>query len=962
IELERSILGFDGSHQSTPLPDVTIVLLSPNSDGTPPRVMARGVEIPYGTMITSLDDKEQARERFGLPAKAFMLGADKIEFETIGGVTMTLNENRAVYFDVYDGPAYRMNMDNGFYHIRMTWFDQLGRIANYNHPELLAPQIYVDAPPPIDIRFDDEFLFPVYKEGIINASDIFTDLSGTLNYYWDTNNDGLPEATGESFTIGPQNEPKELEITVIASVDLVDEGFEEYKKTIKVVIYPPKIVLEKPPLKDNAEVEGLMEPLEPNHDLTDMPFSVFRKRWGVWKNLGLLKQKTGPPSDPPLSDKNNYQDNYYATSGGGDYSITGFTSGPSNVLVGDGVQHDVARVHWGTGQIELLDLEYELLALPASREFPTRVSVVKKGFDTALSNIYYVSDEDTDVEILEAPLTQSNIGRIGVTIGDRNPNDVIIAHNMPGYAESYPGGAAIFNDQTQINVALINADGAIRMMQSGYSLRIKNEGQLSEKVIFEIIDRSGQPVFDVFIAAEFENLNIRQEEIWNELKATIGYLKQSVGYLKQSVQPIFASLFAQSKPKIPKQSAASESPFEDLDSSHPYYQQILDLYKRRIVTGYEDGGFKPDAKLTRAEFVKIALGSTKCFDCTRPTDAQRAKHQGASPFPDVRNTLAWYYYCVAIAKELGMITGYGDGYFKPGRNISRAESVAVLLRQSEIEISEAPEEYFQDVPDDAWYVDYVYTAVETGLIRDNAGFVFPDEEITRGEFAFMASGVIELQDCRLIDSDGDGIPDWWEMENNLDPLFAGDALYDADDDFCTALEEFQAGSDPNDPASACRVECLCLDNPNQNDTDKDGTIDPCDEDLDDDGVTNTLCMFDENGLVDPELAAPSEDNCIFTENPDQLDYNQDNVGDICLPLDQCPEVPEDLDGYHDLDGCPEVFDETADNPPGVYVNKGPACYFLDWEKDIVKGDVIMTAITDVITHDVIYSESNKVSY
>ena len=90
---------------------------------------------------------------------------------------------------------------------------------------------------------------------------------------------------------------------------------------------------------------------------------------------------------------------------------------------------------------------------------------------------------------------------------------------------------------------------------------------------------------------------------------------------------------------------------------------------------------------------------------------------------------------------------------------------------------------FSDVPDYAWYVDYVYTGVQIGLIKDNFGFIFPDEEITRGEFAFMASGVLNIQDCRLKDSDGDGMPDWWEMEHEgLDPFFAGDAGLDFDFD------------------------------------------------------------------------------------------------------------------------------------------------------------------------------------
>jgi hypothetical protein len=52
-----------------------------------------------------------------------------------------------------------------------------------------------------------------------------------------------------------------------------------------------------------------------------------------------------------------------------------------------------------------------------------------------------------------------------------------------------------------------------------------------------------------------------------------------------------------------------------------------------------------------------------------------------------------------------------------------------------------------------------------------------------------------------LDSDGDGIPDWWEREHGFDPNEAGDALIDSDGDKMTNLEEFIAGTDPNDSSS-----------------------------------------------------------------------------------------------------------------------------------------------------------------
>ncbi|HVR35465.1 MAG TPA: thrombospondin type 3 repeat-containing protein, partial [Methylomirabilota bacterium] len=56
-----------------------------------------------------------------------------------------------------------------------------------------------------------------------------------------------------------------------------------------------------------------------------------------------------------------------------------------------------------------------------------------------------------------------------------------------------------------------------------------------------------------------------------------------------------------------------------------------------------------------------------------------------------------------------------------------------------------------------------------------------------------------------VDSDGDGMPDAWEMAHGLDPM-ADDAGVDTDGNGLTNLEEYLAGTDPRWAASTVRLE------------------------------------------------------------------------------------------------------------------------------------------------------------
>ena len=56
-----------------------------------------------------------------------------------------------------------------------------------------------------------------------------------------------------------------------------------------------------------------------------------------------------------------------------------------------------------------------------------------------------------------------------------------------------------------------------------------------------------------------------------------------------------------------------------------------------------------------------------------------------------------------------------------------------------------------------------------------------------------------------VDSDGDGMPDSWEMANGFNKNNPGDAAQDADTDGMTNLEEYLAGTDPRHGGSVLEI-------------------------------------------------------------------------------------------------------------------------------------------------------------
>jgi hypothetical protein len=107
--------------------------------------------------------------------------------------------------------------------------------------------------------------------------------------------------------------------------------------------------------------------------------------------------------------------------------------------------------------------------------------------------------------------------------------------------------------------------------------------------------------------------------------------------------------------------------FTDVPASHPYYADIAKAVSLKWVNGYEDGTFKPENCMTRAEFAKTAV------------TALGIRAGGTAEFPDVPAS-AWYSAAVATAARYGIVGGRDDGRFDPNGNINLQEAAAMVCR------------------------------------------------------------------------------------------------------------------------------------------------------------------------------------------------------------------------------------------------------------------------------------------
>ena len=196
--------------------------------------------------------------------------------------------------------------------------------------------------------------------------------------------------------------------------------------------------------------------------------------------------------------------------------------------------------------------------------------------------------------------------------------------------------------------------------------------------------------------------------------------------------------------------------FSDVDETTQYNVAIYELVSDGVLNGYEDGTFKPEGTITRAEFAKV-IGVAR-EGGSALWDAKESK------FSDMSGHWAIPY--VAYASNAGIVNGYEDGSFRPEQPVTYAEAVKMIV----CSLGYGP---VVDTTLTPWYTGYINIANQIGLTKGAA--TLADNGASRGLVAQLISN---MKDCkRLIQTGTDA---------------SGKPLYSTSDkDIITSEEEYE---------------------------------------------------------------------------------------------------------------------------------------------------------------------------
>ena len=174
-------------------------------------------------------------------------------------------------------------------------------------------------------------------------------------------------------------------------------------------------------------------------------------------------------------------------------------------------------------------------------------------------------------------------------------------------------------------------------------------------------------------------------------------------------------------------------PYTDVSWDHWAYTAIKRMYTRGLMVGVNETTFAPSQEMSRAMLAVILYAR-----------AGQPAVEAANPFTDVPAD-SWYTDAVVWAAENGIVSGFGDGTFRPNDALTRAQAAVMLcafaaFTQDDVTVRADLSAYSDAGQIPSWAMDAMQWANARQLIigRDSAHLA-PTAATTRAEMASILS-------------------------------------------------------------------------------------------------------------------------------------------------------------------------------------------------------------------------------
>ncbi|WP_052714269.1 S-layer homology domain-containing protein [Paenibacillus dauci] len=179
---------------------------------------------------------------------------------------------------------------------------------------------------------------------------------------------------------------------------------------------------------------------------------------------------------------------------------------------------------------------------------------------------------------------------------------------------------------------------------------------------------------------------------------------------------------------IPSASSVEKAPATDTKRSNSTKSDST--VKKTVSTsgyvqGYQDGTFRPDQQVTRAE-LSVML--------ERLLNGSESEGAASTSFKDVPSTY-WASGGIQLIQSYGWMKGYPDGSFQPGKAMTRAELASLIARWKELDttVDNTASAQASDL-NDTWAAAYIQQVLNAGWMQGYPdGKFYPDKPVTRAE-------------------------------------------------------------------------------------------------------------------------------------------------------------------------------------------------------------------------------------